>query len=370
MTREELCSRIEEALSAMAFEGDYVSHEKYGSGHINDTFLAVYKKDGKQIRYILQRMNHLIFKKPEELIENIVGVTSFLKEVILSNHGDVNRETLNVIKTKDGKNFFVDSIGSYWRAYLFVEDTFSLDKVEKPEHFYQSAVSFGHFQSLLSGYNADLLHETIPNFHNTPNRFEIFKEAIKKDVKGRVKEAEKEIRFCTEREQDMKTCVQLLKKGELPLRVTHNDTKLNNILIDKKTGAGICVIDLDTVMPGLSINDFGDSIRFGANTAEEDERDLSKVSIDLSLFELYTKGFLEGCNGKLTKKEIELLPVGAKIMTLECGMRFLTDYLEGDIYFNIHREKHNLDRCRCQFALVLDMENKWEEMNRIVARYM
>lgn len=370
MTREELCSKIEEALNGIDFKGKYVSHQRYGNGHINDTFLAIYEEEGKQVRYILQRMNHFIFKKPEEVMENIVGVTSFLKEVILRNGGDINRETMNVIKAKDNKNMFVDSIGSYWRAYLFVEDTISYDVVEKADDFYQSAVSFGRFQSLLADYNADTLHETIPNFHNTPVRFAAFKEAIEQDKCGRVKEVADEIRFCMEREEDMNVCMDLLKKGEIPLRVTHNDTKLNNILIDKQTGTGICVIDLDTVMPGLSINDFGDSIRFGANTAEEDERDLSKVSIDLNLFELYTKGFLEGCNGKLTKKEVELLPMGAKLMTLECGMRFLTDYLQGDVYFNIHREKHNLDRSRTQFGLVADMERNWEAMKRIVGVYM
>jgi len=190
------------------------------------------------------------------------------------------------------------------------------------------------------------------------------------DVKGRRKEVEQEIDFICSHEQDMKVSTELLKSGELPLRVTHNDTKLNNIMIDNATGRGICVIDLDTVMPGLSINDFGDSIRFGANTASEDEIDLSKVSLDIELFELFTKGYLEGCQGSLTGKEMEMLPVGAKILTLECGMRFLTDYLQGDIYFRIHREKHNLDRCRTQLKLVEDMEHKWSQMNSIVKKYM
>lgn len=370
MTREEYCSKIKEAIEGINFKGDYINHTRYGNGHINDTFLIEFRQGDSIVKYILQRMNHEIFKNPEQLMENINGVTSYLKEVILKNNGDVNRETMNVVGTKDGKLLYKDSIGSYWRGYQFIEDAICYDVVEKPDDFYQSAVAFGRFQNLLADYDADLLHETIPNFHNTPVRFEVFKEAIKNDICSRVKDVQEEIAFFLEREDDMKVCMELLKKGELPLRVTHNDTKLNNIMIDKETGKGICVIDLDTVMPGLSIYDFGDSIRFGANTAEEDERELSKVSINLELFELYTKGFLLGCRGSLTRKEMELLPMGAKIMTLECGMRFLTDHLEGDTYFRIHRENHNLDRCRTQMKLVEDMERNWDVMQEIVKKYM
>lgn len=370
MDRAAYCAKIQEAIENIQFEGTYVEHMPYGSGHINDTFAAVFQQaDGSRRRYILQRMNHEIFKDPEALMENINNVTSFLRKKIVEAGGDPERETLNVVPAKDGKSFFKDSIGSYWRGYVFIEGATSYDKVEKPEHFYQSAVAFGNFQKLLADYPAATLHETIPDFHNTTVRFETFKKAVQDDVMGRAKDVQAEIDFAMAREEDASVLMNMLKKGELPLRVTHNDTKLNNIMIDDKTGKGICVIDLDTVMPGLALNDFGDSIRFGANPAAEDEKDLSKVWMELSLFESFTKGFLEACGNSLTDNEIEMMPMGAKLMTFECGIRFLTDYLQGDTYFKVHREGHNLDRCRTQFKLVADMEEKWDQMKAIVEKY-
>ena len=296
-------------------------------------------------------------------------VTTFLRKKIIENGGDPERETLNVIPAKDGKPYYVDSKGEYWRSYVYITDASSYDQVEKPEDFYESAVAFGHFQRMLADYPAETLNETIKGFHDTRARFQVFKDTVAKDVCGRAAEVQDEINFVLAHEDVANVFGELQDKGKLPLRVTHNDTKLNNIMIDDKTGKGICVIDLDTVMPGLAMNDFGDSIRFGASTAAEDETDLSKVSCSMDLFEIYVKGFLEGCDGKLTKKEVELLPMGAKVMTFECGMRFLTDYLDGDHYFKIHREKHNLDRCRTQFKLVADMEKKWDIMQEIVAKY-
>ena len=278
-------------------------------------------------------------------------------------------ETLNIIPAKDGKPYFVDSKGEYWRSYKFITDAKCCDQVEKPEDFYESALAFGNFQRLLADYPADTLHETIRGFHDTRARFEVFRQAVEKDVCGRADSVQKEIEFVLSHEDVANVFGKIQENGEVPLRVTHNDTKLNNIMIDKATGKGICVIDLDTVMPGLAMNDFGDSIRFGASTAAEDEQDLSKVSCSMELFEIYVKGFLEGCGGSLTPREVELLPMGAKVMTYECGMRFLTDYLEGDHYFKIHREGHNLDRARTQFKLVEDMENKWDTMMEIVRRY-
>ena len=321
------------------------------------------------LKAILQRMNKEIFTNPEELMENVVGVTSYLREKIAENGGDPDRETLNLIPAKDGKQYFVDSQGEYWRSYIFITDATSYDQVEKPEDFYESAVAFGNFQRLLADYPAETLHETIKGFHDTKARFQVFKEAVEKDICGRAADVQKEIDFVLAHEDVANVFGDLQAKGEIPLRVTHNDTKLNNIMIDNITGKGICVIDLDTVMPGLAMNDFGDSIRFGASTAAEDEPDLSKVSCSMELFEIYVKGFLEGCGGRLTEKEVELLPMGAKVMTFECGMRFLTDYLEGDHYFKIHREGHNLDRCRTQFKLVEDMEAKWDTMQEIVKKY-
>lgn len=359
-----------EAIGSFCFEGTYKEDKPWGNGHINDTYLVTFSLDGTtDKRYILQQMNKSIFKKPVELMENITAVTAFLRKKIEENGGDAERETLNVIPAKDGKPYFVDCHGEYWRAYVFIENATSYDLVEKPEDFYKSALSFGKFQRLLADYPAATLHETIPGFHDTEARLEAFKKAVEEDVCGRADSVREEIQFVLDRE-DVASCFsELLKNGEIGLRVTHNDTKLNNILMDNETGKGICVIDLDTVMPGLAMNDFGDSIRFGASTALEDEKDLDKVWCDMNLFELYTKGFVEGCGGKLTKREIELLPMGAKVMTYECGMRFLMDYLQGDVYFKIHRPEHNLDRCRTQFKLVADMEKKWETMAEIVKKY-
>ena len=363
--------QIKEAIANFEFQGTYVEDMPWGNGHINDTFLLVYETEEKKtIRYILQRMNKNIFTKPVELMENVVGVTSYLRKIIIENGGDPARETLNVIPAKDGKSYYVDAAGEYWRAYDFVEDATCFDQVEKPEDFYESAVSFGNFQRLLADYPAETLHETIPNFHNTKVRFATFKKAVEEDVMGRAAEVAEEIQFVLDREDVANYFTDLLEANELPLRVTHNDTKLNNIMMDNATRKGICVIDLDTVMPGLAMNDFGDSIRFGASTAAEDEQDLDKVWCDMELFELYSKGFIEGCGGKLTQKEIELLPMGAKTMTFECGMRFLTDYLQGDTYFKIHRPGHNLDRCRTQFKLVSDMEAKWDVMKEIIAKLL
>jgi len=360
------CGRSE-ALSAFEIDGIAMRSVRYGSGHINDTYLVETRKsDGTNGRVLLQRMNTNIFKEPDQLMGNILGVTSFLRERIIENGGNPERETLNIIPTKDGKSYFVDSQGGYWRCYIFIEDATGYDQVENVEDFYQSAVSFGNFQRLLADYPAETLHETIKGFHDTKARFEVFKKAVEDDVCGRVSSVREEIEFYLNREEVANVFGDLLAKGEIPLRVTHNDTKLNNILIDDETHKGICVIDLDTVMPGLAMNDFGDSIRFGASTAAEDEKNLSKVWCDMELFATYTKGFIEGCGGRLTAKEIELLPMGAKVMTFECGMRFLTDYLQGDVYFKTHREGHNLDRTRTHIKLIQDMEEKWDIMNEIV----
>ena len=360
----------DEAIANFRFEGVLIDERPYGSGHINDTFLLTFDISGMGLlRVILQRMNKEIFTQPEELMENVLGVTSYLRKKIIENGGDPERETLNIIRTVANRPYYVDSQGDYWRCYKFIDGATSYDQVEKPDDFYQSAVSFGNFQRLLVDYPAETLHETIKGFHDTKARFEVFKKAVEADVCGRAASVQKEIDFVLAHEDVANVFGDMLAAGELPLRVTHNDTKLNNIMIDDKTGKGICVIDLDTVMPGLAMNDFGDSIRFGASTGAEDEIDLSKVSCDMELFDLYAKGYIEGCGGKLTKKEIELMPMGAKVMTFECGMRFLTDYLEGDHYFKIHREHHNLDRCRTQFKLVEDMEAKWDIMQEIIRKY-
>lgn len=361
----------EKVAMQFALEGELKELSVFGNGHINDTLRATCElADGRTKRYIVQRMNDGIFKNPDELMENVMNVTSFLRKKIIAAGGDPDRETLNVIPTKDGKNYLTDENGDFWRCYIFIEDATSFDQVEKPEDFYNSAVAFGNFQRLLADYPAATLHETIKNFHNTVSRFADFKKAVEEDVAGRARDVQKEIQFVLDREADCHVICDALAKGELPLRVTHNDTKLNNIMIDNRTGKGLCVIDLDTVMPGSSLYDYGDSIRFGASTGAEDEQNLDLIWCDLELFEIYTKGYVEGCGGSLTETEIRMMPMGAKLMTLECGMRFLADHLQNDIYYKIHRENHNLDRARTQFKLVADMEAKWDEMNAIVEKYI
>ena len=365
----EISNKVHEAIDGFKLPGELKECIRYGSGHINDTYRLTYETPQGTKRYILQRMSTSIFKKLVELMENVSGVTAWLRKKIIENGGDPERETLTLVKSNDGLPYFVDSTGEYWRVYLFIEGATCYDAVKDDNDFYQSAVAFGHFQRLLADYPAETLHETIKDFHNTPDRLEKFKKAVAEDICGRAASVQKEIDFILEREELTHALYDLQLDGRLPLRVTHNDTKLNNIMIDDETGKAICVIDLDTVMPGLTANDFGDSIRFGASTALEDEQDLSKVSCDLHLFDVYARGFIEGCGGALTDLEIDMLPMGAILMTFENGIRFLTDHLEGDHYYHIHREGHNLDRCRTQLTLVKDMQEKLPQMNAIIQKY-
>lgn len=361
---------FEEVIKQFNYEGDLVNIQPYGSGHINDTFAVTFHRPHRNnVRYILQRINTRIFKEPEKLMENIENVTEFLKKKIIASGGNPKRETLNLVYTTNHKPFYCSSSGDYWRSYVFIEGAQTYQVVESIQHFYNAGKALGNFEELLSDFPAKKLHETIPNFHNTKIRYEGFLQALAEDKMSRAKDVQKEIEFVLERGKETTILVELLNSGKLPLRVTHNDTKFNNVMIDNDTGEGVCVIDLDTIMPGLSIYDFGDSIRSGANPAEEDERDLSKVSMDLQLFEHFTHGFLEGTKRSLTDTEIEYLPFGAKLMTFECGIRFLSDHLNGDTYFKIHRENHNLDRARTQFKMVEDMEKKFNEMKAIVDKY-
>ncbi len=347
----------------VAFFDSTAEAELFGNGHINSTFLA--NHNGQ--KYVLQKINTNIFKKPDELMQNILAVTGHIGAKAKAEGKDPARYSLSFIRTHDGEPFFTSSDGGAWRAYIFVDEAIAFEKVNTPTDFYNCAYAFGEFQQKLADFDARTLNETIVDFHHTPKRFNNLMSAVEKNASGRASDVAEEIEFAKARKDFCATLENARELGELPLRVTHNDTKLNNILFDKDSEMPICVIDLDTVMPGYSVNDFGDSIRFGANTAVEDETDLSKVSLDLELFKAYAEGFIKGCNGALTKKELELLPVGAMMMTLECGMRFLADHIDGDVYFKIHRENHNLDRCRCQFALVADMERKLDQMNKIIA---
>ncbi len=340
--------------------GAPVSCERYGNGHINETYLVI---TDEGVWYILQKINHNVFKDVEGLMKNISSVTEYLYEKTPD-----PRRVLTIVEPKQGGKYIKDSEG-YWRMYVFVTDSVCLERPETPKDFFSSAVAFGSFQNQLSNFDASSLNETIKNFHNTPWRFSNLKQAIEKDSVGRAKNCQREIDFCLEREKICSFLTDLLKEGEINLRVTHNDTKLNNVMLDAATHDPLCVIDLDTVMPGLAANDFGDSIRFGASTAAEDETDLNKVSMSLELFESYTKGFLQECKNALNETELKTLPMGALLMTHECGMRFLTDYLEGDTFFRIHREDHNLIRCRTQFKLVKDMEQKMGDMQKITEKY-
>jgi len=344
-------------LSEFALDSPAVSCETYGCGHINRTYLVV-TESGR--RYILQKINDQIFKDVPGLMSNIAAVTDYLRK----NSSDPRR-VLTLLRTNTGLPCLRTKDCGWWRIYDFVEDSVCLQAPESPRDFYQSAVAFGQFQQQLKDFPAHTLQETIHNFHNTVDRYRIFHQVLETDPMGRAASVQAEIKFALAREEEAATLVNLLEAGKLPLRVTHNDTKLNNVMLDASTREPLCVIDLDTVMPGLAAYDFGDSIRFGASTAAEDEKDLSLVSMDLTLFHTYAQGFLSACPD-LTDLEKKMLPMGAKLMTLECGVRFLTDYIDGDHYFAVHREGQNLDRCRTQFQLVADMEYKWCEMERII----
>ena len=361
---------LEDALYAFGF-GSQCSYVKpFGEGHINETYAVYMPTDkGEEFAYILQRVNNNVFKDPAGVMENIFGVTEYLRNVVREEGGDPDRETLSCIKTKNGCTYFEDSEGQPWRSYHYIQNSVCYQLVENPEQFYQSGASFGHFLKQLGNYPAASLKETIPNFHNTVNRFENFQIALKRDIKNRAVTCKPEIQFVLDRKEDCKVLVEQQENGTLPIRVTHNDTKLNNILFDADTGKGLCIIDLDTIMPGLAANDFGDSIRFGAATAEEDEKDLSKMHFDISLYELYTKGYLEETRDVLTPEEAVSLAWGARLMTLECGMRFLTDYLQGDTYFKTAYPEHNLVRARTQFRLVEEMEQQFDKMIEIAEKY-
>lgn len=354
---------LPEALRAWRWPAGVAGSVRYGKGHINDTF-CVTLQSGR--RYILQRINTEIFTDPAALMENICGVTAWLRQKIEAAGGDVERETMNVVPTAAGGSWYADSAGGAWRLYRFVEGTVCLQEVETPADFYESARAFGHFQRQMADYPAASLHDVLPRFHDTVDRYRLFEAAVAADSCARAAGVADEIAFVRARRADCGRMTDWLAAGRLPLRVTHNDTKLNNVLMDDTTRRGVCVIDLDTVMPGLAANDYGDSIRYGANDGSESAADVAKVHFSLPLFETYTKGFLETAGSALTSFEKQTLPWGARLMTLECGIRFLTDYLEGDHYFRTNGPRQNLLRCRTQFKLVTDMEAAWQQMQQIV----
>ncbi|RKJ41491.1 aminoglycoside phosphotransferase family protein [Acutalibacter sp. 1XD8-33] len=333
--------------------------EALPGGHINDTYLV-------SGRYVLQRINHYVFPHPGEIMENMVGVTQFLQNKVRAQGGDPFREILQVVLTLDGAPVCQDATGNFWRCTLHIDGTASFETPDSAQMLWEAGRAFGNFQAMLSGYPADTLHEIIPDFHNTPVRVQQLKDAASRDPKGRLQEVAAEMEFALSREGQAGLLTGLLAEGKLPLRVTHNDTKMSNILFDETTRKAVCVIDLDTVMPGLTAYDFGDSIRAGASTAAEDETDLNKVCFDLDLYRAYTEGFLNAAGSTLTSTELDTLPDGAWTMTYEVGIRFLADYLNGDVYFRTAHPRQNLDRARNQFHLVRQMEERREEMGEII----
>lgn len=360
---------IREIANKFCIRGEYQDFKQNTAGLINKTFIVRSKEGDKVYHYVLQTVNTAVFTHPKELIRNISSVTGFLREKIKQSGGDASRETLCLIPTHDGELYYIDPDGKFWRMYNYIEGARTYDLVENDEMFYRCGKGFGHFQRLLADYPADTLYPTIPRFHDTPNRLCDFKRAIEENRAGRAAQVAREIAGYLAHADFCDCVTKYIENGEVPVRVTHNDTKLNNIMIDCHSGEAICVIDLDTVMPGSALYDFGDAIRYGANNAAEDEKDLSKVYLRKDLFRAFTKGFLEEASSSLTERELALIPESAVLMTLECGMRFLGDYLNGDVYFGIRYPEHNLDRARTQLKLVNDMLANLDEMHAIVDSY-
>jgi hypothetical protein len=347
--------------SNFGIEGKFYSAAPYGNGHINDSYCVEFDHAGTMLRSIVQRINGNVFSNPIAVMENIQRVTSHLASRV-AGEPDSARRVLTLIPARDGQAWHQDGAGDYWRAYWFIENARSYDAVETPRQAFEAAKAFGRFQQMLASLPAPRLHDTIPNFHHTPDRFEALERAIEADAAGKATQAKREIEFALER-QDI---VGGLVNANLPERVTHNDTKFNNVMLDDATGEGICVIDLDTVMPGLAPYDFGDIVRTTTSPAQEDERDLSKVRMQFPMYEALLRGYLASAGEFLTSDERQLLAFSGKLITFEIGMRFLTDYLNGDTYFKVHRDGHNLDRCRTQFALVESIEQQEEEMNLLI----
>jgi len=350
------------AAGAFAIEGEFAGAAPYGSGHINDSYCAVFQHNGAKSRYILQRINHHVFKNPVVLMDNIERVTAHLAGQV-SNHPDRTRRVLTLIPTRTGGALHIDDSGGYWRAYIFIDQAKTYDAVESADQAFQAAKAFGEFQRMLADLPAPRLHDTIPDFHHTPKRFAALEEAIAADVARRVALTQPEIEFAMAR----KSLAGVLIDAGLPERVTHNDTKINNVMLDDATGEGTCVIDLDTVMPGLAAYDFGDMVRTATCPAPEDETDLSKVHMQFPLFEALARGYMSSAGGFLTPAEKESLALAGKLITFEIAIRFLTDYLSGDTYFKVHRQGHNLERCRSQFKLLESIEQQEQRMRELLA---
>ena len=363
-----LYNEIKHVLPEFLFEGKYQSVEELHSGNINRTYKLEYALDGRSLNYTLQHINSYVFKEPTKVMRNIERVTGHLRDRLIAEGMDPRRHVLALVPTRSGGTLYQDAEGGFWRAYHFIENATAYDQVERPRQFFEAGRGFGMFQRRLFDFPAEELFETIPNFHHTTKRFYTFVQSVADDKAGRVAELEDEIEFFFERRRMMGQIVKLLAEGKLPARVTHNDTKVNNVMIDDLTDEAICVIDLDTVMPGSSLYDYGDAIRFGASTAAEDEPDLAKIALDMEKFEQFTRGFFQETKGFLTKEELLLMPLGAKVMACELAMRFLTDYIDGDLYFKVKSPEHNLVRARAQMKLLTDIEEKYDRMIEFVEK--
>lgn len=370
--REAIAMNLRHDIQALSgnfqISGDFVTAAPYGSGHINDTYCATFDQAGVTVRYVHQRINHTIFKDPAALMANVQRVTEHLHRK-LAGQPDNTRRALRLVPARDGRMFCKDEQGNYWRTYLFIERARTYDAVESTTQAFEAAKAFGQFQKLLADLPAPALHSTIPGFHDTPKRFAALEKAIEADAVDRVKSAQAEIEFALRHKSISGVLVELQRRGEIPERTTHNDTKFNNVMLDDVTHEGICVIDLDTVMPGLSLYDFGDMVRTTTSPALEDERDLSKVRMQFPMYEALLRGYLSAAGDMLDKAERQHLAFSGKLITFEIGLRFLTDYLSGDVYFKVHRDGHNLDRCRTQFKLVESIEEQQSSMEKLADRF-
>jgi len=348
---------LRQIFSQFSIPGDFAGAHLLKVGHINDTYLVDSDRKGNRDQFIFQRINHFVFRDPERLMANFEKITRHIRSKLEKIPGrNPDRETLNLISARSGGCFHVSPGGEYWRAYRFVGGAHIINVATRPEEAFEAGRAFGCFQTLLSDLDASSLHETIPFFHHTPRRFARFKEVLEDDSQGRAGEARDAVTFVLERERMAPIITDALASGRLPLRITHNDTKINNVLFDDRTGKAICIIDLDTTMPGSSLYDFGDMVRTTTSFAAEDEKDPGKVKLELEMFRALAAGYLEEARGFLTPQELDLLVFSGRLITLTIGLRFLTDFLEGDVYFRVHRPGHNLDRARAQFALVQSME--------------
>ena len=361
--------RLDKILDFYGIKENFVGGEDFGSGHINDTILLRYDINGEEKRLVLQKINKYVFHHPDELMMNTIAITDHIRKKLIACGGDPEREVVNVVYAPNGDSFFIDEDGEYWRITKYIENAASYDMVRSPRDFYESGRAYGNFQSQLSDFPAETLYYTIPEFHDTRARFGYFKKVLAEDALGRAASCRPEIDFILGREDLAVYTMESFDRGEIPIRVTHNDTKLNNLMIDNDTGRAVCVIDLDTVMPGFAITDFGDAVRFGTCTAAEDEPDIGKVRCDLVLYEEFTRGCIEGCADKLTQHEIDALPMGAVAVTYELAMRFLTDYLIGDKYFKTDYPEHNLVRTRTQIKMVHEFEANSAAINAIIEKY-